>query len=364
MNIPRRPLLLSFLSLLLLFAVGCTDDEGPTDVSATDISGTHPIGEIDLDQSYGGLEYRDEPVAFGDTELLAELAHLGEIGEEDSLAGEDAGLRGDDVRRTWVRILWGRLDGRPEDVLGGAVPDRLVDWTGTISVSEGAVALSRIIRFESPWDHRLPRSDRQRLGWVSHTGPHFDGILVCVLSRTDSTGEASGELTFRTGPLTETFDIAELDGLDERIAVDEDGNAVSFTARVAPPRPDCASGFLAGFWRAVPDIHTSPGGFFRGLVLSERGVAVGFLKGRWGMNSAGDRVFAGKLIGRTGHIRGLVQGTWDSSAEGSDTGRFQGHWAARSGERLGQLRGLFESRGDGGLGFFSGQWLEDCDVAE
>jgi hypothetical protein len=41
-------------------------------------------------------------------------------------------------------------------------------------------------------------------------------------------------------------------------------------------------------------------------------------------------------------------------------GHFQGHWALRNGDTAGQLRGEYETIGNGGLGFFHGQWAETC----
>lgn len=367
MNAHSRTLLLSFLGAVLLTVAGCSDDARLTSSDGDDVAGTNSLEEIDLDQSYGGLDYDDEPEAFGDAELLAEWDRAedlsAEIAEADSLVDTDPGLAAPDVRRTYLRILWGQLDGMPRDSLGTALPAQRVDWSGKLSVSEGAVAFARLIRFEQPFDHRLPRSDRQTLEWVSHTAPHFDGILVCVLSRPDSTGAIGGELSFRTGPFSQKFDVAELDGLDEIHEVDELGNAISFTARTVEPGRRCASGFLAGFWHAAPETAPFDGGILRGLVLSESGRVTGFLKGRYGIDAQGDRVFAGKLIGRQGRVRGLVEGTWMPAADGRGMGSFQGHWAVRSGVHVGQLRGQYESRGEGGMGFFHGQWAELCDPA-
>ncbi len=362
----RRPIfLLSLIALLAILAAGCSNDSNPATANDGEIGGANAMESLDLNASYGGLSYSDEAEAFGDAALLSDAMMAEDLSldtaDEDSLVDDDPGLDRPEVQRTYVRILWGQLDGTPRDSVRSTLPPEMgLDWTGTVSVTNGAIALSRVIRFERPFDHRLPRTDRQTVGWVSRTGPHFDGILVCIFSKPDSTGRISGELTFRTGPLTQTFSLAELHGLDEVIPVDDLGNAVSFASRVIDPKGDCGEGFLAGYWRSTPDRGDGNGGVFRGLVMNARNHPIGFLMGRYGINDAGERVFAGKYIGRNGHIRGLVEGSWEPSVDQDGMGNFAGHWALRNGDRVGGLRGEYKSRADGGLGFFHGQWAEAC----
>lgn len=354
---------LSLVTALALLAAGCGTDATLTASGDGDIAGTNSMDNVDLNAAYGGLDFSDESEAFGDDELMAEAVMAEDLGlaaaDEDSMVDDDPSLDGPRVRRTYLRILWGQLDGLADTSRVALQPEMRLDWSGSVSVSDGAIALSRVLRFERPFDHRLPRTDRQSVSWVSHTGPRFDGILICVFSRPDTSGAIGGELTFRTGPLTRSFRIADLDGLDEVVPVDEAGNAVSFASRVVDPKAECGQGFLAGFWRSAPDTFDGQGGVFRGLVLDARNHPIGFLKGRYGINDSGERVFAGKYIGRNGRIRGLVQGTWAPSADAAGMGHFAGHWALRNGERVGGLRGEYSSR-VGGLGFFHGQWAEAC----
>jgi hypothetical protein len=356
---------LSLVAAFALLAAGCSGDSALTNSGDGDIGGTNNMENVDLNASYGGLEFTDESEGFGDTSLMSDALMAEDsslaVADEDSLVEDDPTLDRPEIRRTYVRILWGQLDGMPEDsVRTTLAPEMRMDWTGSVSVSEGAIALTRVIRFERPIDHRLPRTDRQSVGWVSHTGPHFDGILVSIFSRPDSNGVIGGELTFRTGPLTQSFSIAELNGLDQVVPVDDLGNAVSFASRVVDHRVDCGEGFLAGHWRNTPDRDDGNGGVFRGLVLNARNHPIGFLMGRYGINDAGERVFAGKFIARNGRIRGLVEGSWEPRGDEPGMGTFAGHWALRNGDRVGGLRGEYKSLGEGGQGFFHGQWAEAC----
>jgi hypothetical protein len=216
----RSPFYLLLLLLsVAMFSIACSDSSDPLGSAEQDISGDNSMDAINLDQEYGGLSFSDEPDAFGDALLKAE-AELGDQlaaseGDEDDLLREHPEFDRPDVRRTYVRILWGRLDGRPEgDLERTEAAFERVNWDGTLTVDGGVVALKKTILFERATDWRLPRDDRHSLGWKSMTGPHKDGILVCVISRPNDEGVVSGSVEFSTGPLTVSFDLAELDGLD------------------------------------------------------------------------------------------------------------------------------------------------------
>jgi hypothetical protein len=272
--------------------------------------------------------------------------------DEDSTLEGDPALRDSPrLKRTFLRILWGQLDSQPTS--DAAMPTPSLDWSGSLKVTGGVIAVKRTILFEWPDDHLLPRTDRQSLSWQSHTGPHFDGLLLCVLQRPDTTGTyPEGSIAFDSGPYSTTIDLADLDGLDRTESVDEQGNAISFEGKTLS---DCPAGFMRGYWVRVPAAN---GGFFRGHWVNQLGDVKGHLRGRWGTNDAGDRVFAGKIIDRAGHVRGLMEGSWVPGQDGM--GDFSGHWASKSGQIEGEFNGKFLTRNDLGLGFFGASWSAEC----
>jgi hypothetical protein len=351
------------LLAVMVFAVGCSDSDTMTGNTTGDISGANSMEELDLDLPYGGLAYTDEPEAFGDDSLLAEaveedVAAADEADDEEVIRRSDPELRdAPEVTRTYLRILWGNLDGlrAPEITAPDDSPAWTV-WDGSLSVTEGAIAIKKTILFERPYDHLMPRVSRQAVAWHSLTLPHVDGILVCVMSRPGEDGSVPGEITFETGPLTKTFTIAELGELDETVAVDDLGNGVSFVGFTE--RPDaCPRGFLGGLWKANED---GSGGVFRGRVTNRHGLLRGYLMGRYGINEDGERVFAGKFINRRGQILGLLQGVWEPSGEGDGMGSFLGRWAGRGGEHKGMLKGRYMTHPERPGGMFHGFWQELC----
>ncbi len=359
-----NPMTLALVLLAaMMFAVGCSETN---DLTGTVPSSGNSMDDIDLNKAYGGLAYTDETEAFGDTDLLNEAlvedtAALDEAESEEELLDDSPEIDRDNLVRTYLRIVWGQMDGDP------ARTDELTDaernwttWDGTVSVSEGVIVLRKTILFERGTDHRLPRTDRQTVGFHSVTGPHVDGVLMCILSEPTEDGSLPGEVTFRTGPLTQSYAIAEIADLSETIRVDDLGNAVSFEGIV--DRPDvCPSGFLGGYWINLPNTN---GGFFQGHWVSQHGRLGGFLRGRWGTNDAGENVFAGKILARGGRIRGLMQGVWEPSGNDDGMGTFVGRWVNRNGEHMGVLRGQTRSGGPRDGGFFQGGWAEICDAGD
>jgi hypothetical protein len=346
-----------------LFATGCSSQVDPTASASDDISGNNDMETIDLNAEYGGLSFTDDTPAFGDELLKAEAeleeSRAADEDEGDELASADPDLRHPDAVRIYLRVMWGRLDGRPEgDGERDTASFERVDWGGTLSVDNGVIMLKKTILFEPLTDYRLPRDDRQSLGWASMTGPHKDGVLVCIAARPNDEGMLEGSVAFETGPKSVRFSLADLDGLEEVLETEIEGNSVSFVAFTERPF-ECPRGFLGGYWQSgVNDEHG--GGWFRGRVMTAGGRLRGYMAGRFGINDAGEHVFRGKFINREGHILGLMRGHYEPAADGDGMGAFRGHWANRNGEHRGVLGGRYESLPGMGAGFFHGMWKEHC----
>ncbi len=364
----RTPMLLTGLVLVAALGLaGCGADQATT--TATDGT-TDDYAALDLDAEFGGLTATDEAAAFGDIALeQAVMAEMDEVAA-DPLAADPqvaqlealAVATGDAAmaprpRVTFLRVVWGVLDA-PPDTLGtlDEGPDR-VDWSGRIQVDRGLVIVRRVISFERPRDYLLPRLDRRTVGWVSHTGPRSDGLLIEILEPPvlpDSTGALPppNRLRFRTAPYGAEFIVEELVGLDATFPVLPEGNAIHFTGF----RPDiCPRGFLAGFWQS----HGDSAGSFRGRWLGLQGRSDGFLRGGYGYDSEGRRVMAGKWISTAGQFRGLLRGTWEPLPVPGH-GRFFGQWVNAAGTVDGEFGGEFLAAPERPGGFFAGRWGTLC----
>jgi hypothetical protein len=274
----------------------------------------------------------------------------------------------------YLRVVCGNLTRGPEAVESSTSPDRL-DWSGSAEVSDGFLLPLRALAFERG-DYIVPawretNPSRQRVEFVSHTGPGKDGILFKIvvpapddstLSRLGGVGDGLTEddvFTFTSGPLTISFPLVGLADLDRVVMVD-DHNGVSFLGFDREDLDDlCLRGTMEGVWVRV-DGDDRLGGFFRARWVGPLGHTIGHVRGRWGVLE-GERVFVGKLIRRDGAYLGHLRGTWDPSLDRPGQGTFHGSWMVE-GRAHGGLRGMWtvSDRIDQG-GFLRGVWKRFCE---
>jgi hypothetical protein len=284
----------------------------------------------------------------------------------------------------FVRVLWGNMRRGPD--AADVQTERLVtDWTGSARISDGLLIPLRTIRFE-PRDYLVPPwrqgdPSRQKVEWVSHTGPGRDGVLlkIVVPSASDTTlravrastnGDgltADDTFSFDTEPLQVSFPLETIADLDTLIMVD-DTNGVSFVGFDRDDLSDiCPRGYMAGAWIRVANDERS-GGFFRAKWVGALGHLKGHVRGRWGVNSEGEKVFVGKIIGRNGSYLGHMRGNWEGNGAGQ--GLFAGRWEIhRPGQQERQLMGAV--RGKWVVcdrlvhgGFLRGIWKANCNRSE
>ncbi len=366
--------LLALAGLLTLGLTGCGGEQGatvPADAAVVDDEA------MDLDQAYGGLTFTDEAPAFGDEYYAAvsledqasasddPLQYDAEVRELEDAALQPAGTGAPPPPRIIaLRLTWGRLDGAPEDIreeLQG------LDWSGRLHVDRGLVVVRRVILFERPRDHLVrPRPDRRTVAWVSHTGPHFDGLIVEIIEPAAPADSANvgtvppNMLHLVTPQITLDIPVAELAGLDATRPVDALGNALRLEGHRVTDEDLCPKGFLGGVWKADRDSTTVEGGVFKGRWVGLWGQLHGFMRGRYGLDSSGERVFFGKYIDQRGRCRGMLAGTWEVADE-SGRGRFHGEWHNAAGTIEGVLGGDYGQAAERPGGFFTGRWTTLCD---
>ncbi len=378
----RLALVLSLLAIGALLAAGCSDETAvPLDTAATD-----NYEAMDFSQPNAGLTVSDEEEAFGDAalkmELLTEDAEVVAdpmADDPEVLAMEEEGEGPADGRPnrpvfTYVALRWGMLHG-PDDSLSTVDSGcGVADWTGSIRVDRGALVARRLIKFERPADHLiLPRLDRQTVGLVSHTGCHFDGVVLQILERPVVEGQdvAPNMIHIDLGSYEADFEVAALGELDEVYDVDDLGNQFQVTGFSMTDTEVCPKGFLSGRYRMIPATNdtTVAGdendarhlGNFAGRWMSQTGRIGGFLRGGYGIDADGNRLFVGKYIDRRGHFRGFLRGTWEPADEESDLASFSGVWVNAAETVEGRLGGnAYPVEGVRG-GFFAGRWATLCD---
>ncbi len=376
--------LVALFGLMILGMTGCseTGTTTPSDIAA----GSDDYDGMDMNKANGGLTATDETEAFGDAYFLDTEAEYEDDAADDPLendaevAGYEAQVaEGDptDPNRptiTVLKLLWGQLDGLAEDIDEGF---DVLDWTGRLSVDRGIAVVRRVILFERPYDHlvrpineQTGTINRRAVGWVSHTGPHYDGLVIEIIEPPMQPDVAADEpavnmLHLVTPQISLDIPVADLSGYDEVYPVDEAGNALSIEGHLLSDLLQCPKGFLGGIWVARPlfdeEGNQVADGFFKGRWVDVWGRMMGFLRGGYGVNDAGERVFFGKYISRHGQFRGLLSGTYGPNEE-TGLGAFQGEWVNAAGTREGVLGGQYMQIPDRPGGFFSGRWATLCDT--
>ncbi|MBC8423062.1 hypothetical protein H8E07_02970 [bacterium] len=373
--------LLMMLGLLILGAAGCSETPGVT--GTTDIA-VDDYDQMDMDKANGGLTMTDEADNFGDayyedTATLYEDADAEDPMDDidpalaDEVADyEDEIVNGDpaDPTRptiTVVRLLWGQLDGLVEDI---DEDFDALDWSGLLRVDRGIAVVRRVVLFERPWDSLVrPRIDRHTVAWFSHTGPHFDGLVVQIIEPPvqpdpDATPPPPNMLHLVTPQISLDFPMTEVAGLAETYPVDELGNALRIEGHLLTDVDLCPKGFLSGIWVADPQYDEDgtliANGYFKGRWMTIWGRVKGLLRGRYGVNDAGENVFFGKYVARNGQFRGLLSGTYGPDEE-LGRGVFNGHWINAAETVEGVLGGQYVQIPDRPGGFFAGRWATLCD---
>ncbi len=381
----RRHLIMPLMLLgVLALLTGCSDEGA--NPAATGTTASDDYDQLDLSLPYGGLTTSDEDEAFGDDLLKAEFALEDDELANDPLAADPEVLAWERMgsmpmdmpaserpRFTYLRLRWGMLSGLG-DSLTGEPPCDITDWTGEIHTDRGTVVVKRVLRFERPIDHIIwPRLDRQTVAFVSHTACHWDGLVIQIIEPplAVSTGDEPLEpnrLHINLPLFSGVYDVADLADLDEVTPVDDAGNSIQLTGFGLDDIAVCPKGFLSGVYRmlpadAEPDTTTEAVrlGRFMGAWTDLSGRINGFMRGGYGVDEDGVRVFVGKAIDRRGRFHALIQGTWEPGMEERELATFRGEWFLAGGRVDGVLGGEAHPVEDYPGGFYVGRWSSLCD---
>ncbi|MCK4539195.1 MAG: hypothetical protein KAV42_10405 [Candidatus Krumholzibacteria bacterium] len=374
----KRILVPALILLVMALGAGCNifDSTNPSGGSTT-----VDEGSIDLDSPTGGFTENDEEPAFGEKEAYASMnvdpLYVDQV-EDDPEVQRCINNRHARVFR--LRSIWGKLINAMAD---SSIADCcVIDWSGGMEFRGGYIIIERLIAFDG--EDYVERIDRSKIEWVSHTCPHIDGIQVKLIvppvTITDENVSIYPEipvLKFKAGEFEREFTLAELAEMELHVPIDRCGNGIMISSHLRPFR--CPEGYMFGGWQAVePDtlIDEETGemcgvllGRYRGVWMSEHGMAAGFLRGVAGTNSIGEKVFFGKYIDFNGRFRGILRGTWNHSLDAEVTsypphGWYEGIWMGRAGGVKGPLKGKWIAD-EAGHGYFNGVWKMNCyDIVE
>nr|HEX4313565.1 hypothetical protein [Kofleriaceae bacterium] len=331
-------------SLVGASVVACVDTSSqPGGEDATQVSD-------ELAQSNGGFTTADEAADFGVAGEFAAAAIEADSGDPgDAMATDPSVAAVQQAANAEVRdvvVMWGHIPHGP----GGIARD----WTGSWTLSRGALIVRRTIAFEPRTDHlNFPRTSPQTVSFTSVTKPASDGLALSII---DNSGDAT-PLTLTYAPadptITPTTYQIDVTALDAGPVVIDAGNGDKIVAvGDKPATTSCDGGFMRGRFHALGAASAANGGVgvYVGVVTDRVGLPVGAVRGIYG-----DHKVYGKFIDLQGHFIGLINGEYDA------TNDFQAKWmvagdATGALTEHGRLHGhYFESTAVDG-GHFQARW--------
>ena len=376
-----------WFSMILVFAMISAGCESVSDDPTSPTTGDAALQIVDLDSPTGGFTETDEEPLFNEPEtfMAVEEGENEDCGYDDPLRNEETVRnmeRRDGVRIYRLRALWGRMIAAIDDTL---VTEECcaVEWNGGMVLKGGVIVIERIIKFDA--NDEIARPAPNAVRWKSMTCPHVDGIQVRLIvppvpdpdSTTAQPDTPEDEipiptLTIVAGPYERTFTLDELEAFEMMEPVDRCNNYMAIAShRILP---GCPSGYLLGKWNDAEEPDTLYNedtgemrgvvlGHFKGIWISERGWAVGHVRGIYGTNSNGEYKFFGKYINPKGEFMGIIAGDYGhnptfSSEPLNDFGRFEGLWYGRHHGVKGSLKGEWIT--SAGQGYFKGIWGMLC----
>jgi hypothetical protein len=326
---------------------------------------TDPADNTSSLENFGSYRATDEPSAdFGDPALAEMLTDQTEEPYNDPVAlspvvdSLENNLRPD---LFCFRMVWGNL-ARDSNI------NELTDWSGTLTLSRGAIIITRLMGFEPGQDSLIVRpyasvrGGLNEIAWVSHTSTRIDGIATRLIIPQSPTDEIV-TITYESKQLSITFPMDRFDDLDTLISIGP-GNAISFHSVRCERRPAIPThGYLMGRWGR----DENGNGIFYGRWMNVTGQIMGAVKGDWGIDSTGQRVFVGKYVDISGRFEGFVRGTWRdlpmvSSTDCCPIGRFWGRIFDADRQPVGVVKGHYMRADNRRSGYFSGLWCTggDC----
>jgi hypothetical protein len=324
---------LFFATSLVGMAACATDNGSSTDTPTTVTS--------DLAQANGGFTTADEAPEFGlEADFTAAAIEPDGGDANDSMAVDPSVTGLSSLPSLQVRdviVMWGHIPA------GSGGVER--DWSGSLTLSRGAMVVRRTVAFELNDHLDLPRTSPLAVSFTSHTKPASDGLSLRVFD--DGASTAPLTLTYQSSVDASVSYQIDLLALDAGPIVIDAGNGDKVVAIDLKEATVCDAGFMRGRFRSLlPHL-----GVYLGYVTGPDGSIIGHVRGIYGQDKAGDDLIFGKFIDLEGHFVGLIAGTYDA------TGEFHAKWLDKAGEH-GFIHGhYFDSPVVNG-GFFVARWAQ------
>ncbi len=356
----KRFLWLTVLAIAMIAAFsGCLKNPAePTTSGST---------TLNLNTPTGGYTSSNEAPGFGDPSLDPSANDEKPYADPmQSSAQIDSMQTNSAVDWYHFRALWGHLRKDTAET-------EISDWSGSLTISRGALVVRRVIKFEDN-DTILPRTDRRKVEWISHTRPHHDGIAVDIFVPRprpiiDTTGDSS--LTVDTTMKIDSIPVIDtILHIDSSIVVDTLTNDTTVTVDTT---------FTLGFHIVYDttfmfDTTFAGGGTVIDTIYPPNDASLTFTTPKYSrvfsladllkldtivtLPDTNEVAFSALRIYRNLCPRGFVGGQW-SAIDSTGLGYFKGRWISKFGFADGYVEGHYGYNEDSVQVFF-GKWIDSA----
>ena len=323
-------LMIAMIAAVSMGLIGCgSDDENLRGEFGSQ-------GGTQWDQYYNDLN--EEP-GFGDPEILA-MAEDALYNDPFNNIVETQSLN----QAIYIRVLWGNLIVDFNE----SVPR---DYSGIISIDDGAIVVERTIKFENHDTEIDTRIDPRFVAWKSRTLPHYDGLVIRL--EPGATQDEENLLHIQIGPYQAEFTVSELTDL---IMLDVTGYGNDQVAIASHLGDEATSGFVSGHWR---DLENHDGGIQKGKWETSSGTLLGHERCRYLPTGDGEGEIKGKYIDTAGIFQGYLLGEYRKTSTELQIGEFEMDWLDAGGNAVGVVEGIYFKNGSAGYGFALANWWKE-----
>ena len=321
---------------------------------------------LNLNTPTGGYTSSNEAPGFGDPSLDPSANDEKPFADPlQSSAQIDSMQSNSAVDWYHFRALWGHLRKDTAET-------EISDWSGSLLISRGALVVRRVIKFEDN-DTILPRTDRRKVEWTSHTRPHHDGIAVDIFVPRprpviDTVGDSS--IIVDTSRIIDSIPVIDtILRIDSSIIVDPVTHDTTITYDTTR-----TWGFHIHYDTTLVFDTTFGGGIVIDTIYPSEDASLTFSTPKYTrvfsladllkldtivtLEDSNEVAFSALRIYRNLCPRGFLSGNW-GAIDSTGLGYFKGRWISKFGLADGYVEGHYGYNDDSAKVFF-GKWIDSA----
>lgn len=240
-----------------------------------------------------------------------------------------------------IRVEWGCF-------FTNIKPDGHLDADGSLITTRGVILTEYGLRFDNGGDAITDRTSVREVLWTARSSVSSDGIIFRIITLPDGSGQTTRVTLSLPGvAYTKVFSLTDLNAYNFTDDPGDNGNLLHVMA-FKVDRPEIYDGCALGRWE---------NGKIIGRWCDPYSQFTGKFEGFYETDAQFRKVFYGKIVGTDGSFKGMLKGSWCSSASTvGPEGWFMGVYTDQYLDVTGVVGGHFVEGQADGDGWFRGCW--------